>query len=107
MVAHSGHRNLQYETHFPLRNALSSTETHFPLYETHFPLRNALSSTEPSLGLRVRREHSGVSVFVGEKVNFLYRKVRFIVESAFRIVESAFRIAYWLTGLDITFTFDL
>ena len=47
-----------YETHFPLRNALSSTETHyfhygthFPLYETHFPLRNALSSTETQFGL--------------------------------------------------------
>ena len=60
MLVHSGHRNLQYETHFPVQkrtfhygNALSSTETHyfhhgthFPLYETHFPRRNALPSTE-------------------------------------------------------------
>ena len=58
-----------------------------------FPLR------KPSLDLRVRRQHSGVSVFVDEKVSFCTGKCVSVQESAFRsgkcvsVEESAFRIA--------------
>jgi len=103
----------------------SSTETHYFHYGTHFPLwkrtfhyRNALSTTERTFHYTkrtflygnpvwvygyTRRQHSGVSVFVDEKVSFCtgkcvsveesafpYRKVRSVVESAFRSGNSAF-----------------